>query len=355
MISTIREAESAITQAMIDGSLPNPRLQTALRQLDEGRLCVPLTVVRQALAHKEACCVSDGLCAVLCDLHVRQRIPVADLQLLAIGLYRLIWRLVTRLDGTPSLSDLRRLDSIQAARACYGFTFGSRLWPLPFPAAWCARMQARMRGFMHAEGIDQQWREHRPVPLTSPLVIPSDPQLGSAANAIRNTFMAEVFSTALCTDEPSLPGDVLVADVLLAADRHPERIGFLRHLERPQARFRLRQLALVTVALHYQAAASDPAVSGRVVSESVIACLLSPFISLRSWLRSNGRRLCIPLVRETAAGDALIVAPAATTSIASRIPRHVPCADEVTVAPTVIGDCVAFLRNTPAQRYGQAH
>lgn len=311
MNTAVREAEAAITQAMIEGSLPNPRLLSALRQLDDGRFAMPLTAVRQALAQSGAEHVSDGLCVILSDLHARQRIPVADLQVLAIGLYRLIWRLAVRLDLTLTLTDVRQLTCVQAARACYGFTFGSRLWPLPFPPAWCARMQARVRRFMQAAGLDHQWREHRPLPLTSPLVTRSDPHLSSAANAIRNTFLAEVFTQALAADQPSTPGDLLVVDALFAAARHPERIGFLRHLERPQAGFRLRQLTLATVAMHHQASANDPDVSGRVVAESVIACLLAPFISLRSWLLTNRHRLYIPLVRETAAGDALIVAPLA--------------------------------------------
>lgn len=316
MKPAIREAEAAITQAMIDGSLPNRRLLTALRHLDEGRFCMPLTMVRQSLAGSGAQRVGDGLCAVLDDLHNRQRISVADLQLLAIGFYRLIWRMVVRLDATLSLADLRQLSAVQAARACYGFTFGSRLWSLPFPGEWCARMHARVRRFMQAEGLDRVWSEPRPLPLASPLVAISDPQLGPSANAIRNTFMAEVFTQALCSEPLSVPDDLLVVDVLFAADRHPERIGFLRHLPRSQARFRLRQLALATMALHHQVAANTPVVTGRVMRESVIACLLSPFISLRSWLRANRHGLCVPLVRETSAGDALIVAPLADADLA---------------------------------------
>lgn len=321
MNPAIREAEAAITQAMIDGSLPNRRLLIALRHLDEGRFYVPLTMVRQALASSSAQHVSDGLCAVLTDLHVRQRIPVANLQVLAIGLYRLIWRLVVRLDTTISLDDLRQLSATQAARACYGFTFGSRLWPLPFPSEWCVRMNARLRRFMRTEGLEQTWCEQRPLPLASPLVTVCDPQLSPAANAIRNTFMAEVFTEALLAEQPSAPEALLVSDVLFAADRHPERIGFLRHLDQLQARFRLRQLALATMALHHQAATTSPAVTGRLALESVITCLLSPFVSLRSWLRANRQRLCIPLVRETPAGDALIIAPFAA-EITADAPAH---------------------------------
>lgn len=321
MNPAIREAEAAITQAMIDGSLPNHRLLNALRHLDEGRFCIPLTMVRQALANSSAQYVSEGLCAVLADLHARQRIPVADLQVLAIGIYRLIWRLVVRLDTTVALDDLRQLSAAQAARACYGFTFGSRLWPLPIPSEWCARMHARLRRFMRTEGLDQTWCELRPLPLTSPLVTTCDPQLSPSANAIRNTFMAEVFIDALSAGPFSAPSDLLVSEVLFAADRHPERIGFLRHLAPSQARFRLRQLALATMALHHQAAATSPSVTGSLALESVITCLLSPFVSLRSWLRANRQRLCIPLVRETPAGDALILAPGPQASAASA-PAH---------------------------------
>lgn len=302
----VHQAEAAITLAMLDGSLDNLRLRHTLEQLDRGRWRMELTELRQSLGHSGAPTTAEGLWTVLDDLRQRHRLGVADAQVLAIGFYRLMWRLLARLDRTVTLDELRGLPPACAAQVCYGFTFGSQPEVFPLPEPMLTRMNARVLRFMARGGIDQEWREADPLPLGVPVVTTGDRQLSAAANAIRNTFFAWVFTEALLTDHGPRVDEVLLSDVLFAADEAPERIVFLRRMSREQACFRLRQLCLAVIALHQQACCWH-ASSGRVRHELVVACLLSPFVTLRSWLRANRERVWIPLVRQTATGDIVVL------------------------------------------------
>jgi hypothetical protein len=300
-------AESAITQSMVDGTLPNGRLRVVLQDLDHGRYRMPLTTLRQKMARCSAGSVVEGLSLILSDLRARKNTPIAELQILAIGFYRLIWRMLTRLDASLSLSEIRQLSAAQAAQVCYGFTYGFQPWPFPLPDLLCARLHARIRRFLCAAEADRMWCAHHPLPLGTPLVAVRDPGLTPSANAIRNAFFAESLARMMLDDFPLRDDDDLIADVVFAADEHPERFTFLHHSDPPQVRFRVRQLALTVVALHHQAAAGNHTDNGVVSRETAIACLLSPFVSLRGWLRANHDRLSIPLVRQTTAGDPLVL------------------------------------------------
>ncbi len=311
MNADVCAAESAITLAMVDGTLRNARLYAALRAVDDGRLRMPLTSLRQALATSDAATVDDGLTMVLSGLRVRQGIPIADLQILAIGFYRLLWHLLVRLDADISLNELRRLSPAQAAQICYGFTFGCQPSPFPLPVTICGRMYDRVHHFRHAEGADQTWRVPRPLPVEVPVVAVNDPHLNPSLNAIRNAFLTEVFTTALIAETPTGP-DALICELLFVADANPRAFAFLRDNTPAQARFRLRQVALALIALHHQASTEGRVASGIVAREFIIACLLSPVVSLRGWLLAKRDRLIIPLVYETTAGNPLVVSPEPT-------------------------------------------
>jgi hypothetical protein len=302
------QAEAAITQAMVDGSLEHPRLQRTLERLDRGRLRLPLTAMRQALAHSSAATAAEGLHDILGPLHRCGLIDAAHAQVLALGFYRLMWRLLARLDRSVTIDDLRRLPPAHAAQVCYGFTFGHQPVHLPLPATLTSRMYGTAMRFLEADGIDREWREDGPLPLGAPLVTVCDRDLSTSANAIRNTFFAEVFTQALLEQRTVAIDDVLLVDVLFAADVTPERIGFLRRLPPSQARFRLRQLALAVIALHHQASVARCGM-GVPMREVVIASLLAPFVSLRGWLKAHRDRLWIPVVRMMPDGEPLISQP----------------------------------------------
>ncbi|HEX3135039.1 MAG TPA: hypothetical protein VHX44_15850 [Planctomycetota bacterium] len=314
-------AEESITQAMIDDTLPHDRLRAAVRKLDQGAYAGALTDLRQALAAQAGRSTRDALIRVLDEIWVRQRLPIVDLQILAIGYYRLVWRLLARLDPQTTLDEIRQLDARQSADLCYGFTFGLHRRPFPIPASMIARTRRRLAEFLQVRDADQEWKEDGPLPLAVPLVALSDRHLSPSANAIRNTFFAQVFADTLATEaQPPPDDDALVLDVLLEAAADVHLLPSLRHVTLPQARFRLRQLTQALVALHQLEATGGPATArGIPYLEAVIGCLLSPFVSLRGWLRANRERLLIPVVRELPDDDVLIIQRPAIT-----IPRPEP-------------------------------
>lgn len=316
-------AEEAITQAMVDDTLPNVRLHAAVRELDQGSWAIALTDLRQALANRTGASTRETLTAVLDDLHVRRRLPVADLQILAIGFYRLIWRLLVRLDPTADIDDIRQLDAQQSARLCYGFTFGLHLHPLPIPDTMISRFRRRLVTLLSTSDSDREWQERDPLPLGVPLVAFSDRHLSPAANAIRNTFFSRVFIDALGAErQPTLDAEALVLDFLLDAAADPQLMPFLCHATPAQARFRMAQLTQALIALH-QVEADQPTSASQPhtipFAEAAISCLLSPFVSLRSWLRANRERLLVPVIRQLQDDDTLIIHRPAIT-----IPRPEP-------------------------------
>lgn len=298
----VAQAEAAVSQAMVDGSIDHPRLRRVLQQLDRGCWSMALTALRQALRERPEATTAEALHAILGRLHRRGVIEAAHAQVLALGCYRLMWRLLARLDPSVSLDDLRRLPPAHGAQVCYGFTFGAQPKRLPLPPGTALRMYGTVRRFFEDPEVDQTWHEDGPLPLGAPLVTGSDRDLSVSANAIRNTFLAQVFTQALLEERRVALDDVLLIDLLSAGDRTPERIGFLRPFPRPQARFRLRQLALAVIALHHQASAPR----GVGMREVVLTSLLSPFVSLRGWLKANRERLWIPVVHLMPDGEPTI-------------------------------------------------
>lgn len=305
-------AEDAVTQAMVDDTLPNPRLHAVVRELDRGSWAIALTDLRQQMADHPGIPTREALIAVLDDLHTRRRLPIADLQILAIGFYRLIWRLLVRIDPTAGVDDIRHLDAQQAARLCYGFTFGLHPRPFPVPEVMVSRFRRRFARFISAAEADHEWQEDVPLPLGVPLVALSDRHLSPAGNAIRNIFFSQVCNDILGTEDPqaALDAEALVLDYLLDAEADPQLMCFLGHVAPAQVRFRLVQLTQALIALHQVEAEQTPSAAssrGIPLMESAISCLLSPFASLRSWLRANRERLLIPVVRQVSDEERLLI------------------------------------------------
>lgn len=316
MNDRLREAEQAITQAMIDGSLANARLQTVLRRLDQGRYAVPLTVLRLTLVRRRGLPTGEALHAALHDLYRHRQVHVADLQILAIGFYRMVWHLLVQLDPAVALDDIRRLDAGQSASLCYGFTFGVHPRPFPLPTALCARIRGRLEPILHAPEADHDWRAAAPPPAAMPAITVSDRDLTPAANAIRNSFFAEVLIEALGGDGPptaagtdALADEALVMDFLRKAGSAPQHLPGLRQVTLAQVRFRLAQLTLALIGLHQVEAAgqgSEPPSSIPFI-EAAAGCVLSPIASLRSWLRANRHHLLIPVISHSPGADAEVV------------------------------------------------
>lgn len=296
MNDPVDEAEEAISQGMIDGTLGNGRLLDALWALDHGHWMVPLTSLRQALGHFHGRPVREALLIALRELRVQGRLHVADLQLLAIGIYRLVWRLLVRLDPTVRLDDVRGLDAASAASLCYGFTFGLHPRPFPVPASVGERISERLGPLIAAKEMDHDWHQDTPLPLAVPFVTVSDRRLTPAANGIRNLFHARVFLDTLAGGHPAgLEDDALVLDFLLHAGADPRLVPGFDQIDRAQSRFRLAQLTLVLIAIHQTEAAGQEDVIP--FHQAATACLLSPLASLRGWVRANQDDLLIPVIR----------------------------------------------------------
>lgn len=307
----VLQAEEALTHAMVAGTLDHERLQTVVRALDRGAHSVALTdlcIVMQRLAD-DRLSSRETLCLALDHLHAVSGAQIADLQLLALGFYRTIWRLLARIDPALTLAEIRALSGAKAIRLCYGFSFDLPS-TLPLPAGQRARIRDHLVHLFRPCQDAQTWSEGRPLPLGVSLSTVPDNTLGIGANAIRNAFFDHALDYLATTAPPALLPDALIIDLLRGAATQPRRLPFLAGLSPPQARFRVVQLALGLIALHQVQTTDEPR---RLLPDAflhaAVSCLLTPVSNLRGWLRLHRHAVRIPVVRMMPEGDPLVLPP----------------------------------------------
>jgi hypothetical protein len=301
MDDLLSEVEQAISLAMITGELPNERLRRTIESIDRGDYAGPLGRIRADVAGRAGVPVATAFVQAMARLREAHAVDMAELQILVIGFYRITWQLLSRLDHTIDLDQIRALDAGQAARLCDGFRFGQQPDPFPVPAAMAERFRGRLRAMMRPADADQDWRElSGQVPRCRPIAV-HDHLSGPVANAIRNAFFHEVFREYLGpdnVDDRLRHEHRLVLDFLEDAERHPQLLPFLQGQEPSQVRFRLSQLTLALIAMHQIEAQSG---SGRrqaraPLREAAIGCLYAPFPDLVRWVHDHLDHLSVPVV-----------------------------------------------------------
>jgi hypothetical protein len=257
----------------------------------------------------------------------RPGVHIADLQILAIAFYRLLWRPLARLDPALDLDALRSLDAADAAALSGGFVFAMHLRPFPIPQALATRIAGRLRPLLRPTDSDAGWMQESPLPLGVPQVTIGDPHQSPAANAIRNTFFAQALVDELGGRQPPrLERGALVIDLLLRLQDEPSFLPPLRQLPPAQATFRLGQLALALLALH-QDEIEEQGYGAVDFHQLAIGCLLAPLASLTGWLRTHRDGLLVPIIERDALHQpetVVVRRPAITTRRAPRFQQLVP-------------------------------
>ena len=332
--SLISEMEAGLSDQLITGASDNPRVQAMIAELDRPDMLDRLRIALAALAgdgHYSDRLLRDALIEELCLWRERSGADVAELQLHAIGLYRLVRQGLAERQGepAPTLDELRALplSGLDQLLAPLAPSFAQPVLHLIRTKAYGDRCFKAVKRLVRQGGADERWDDVDGGPVLTPEEQAPLDQLPagerSAARAlliqdrIRSRFYRQVFTQYLGGDEFD-PREAAahrhVLAWLQAIDETPHLYPFLQGQTARQKAFRIAQLTQKIVQIHevyarLAHASANPALRERLAGRGVrerlaiinrlhyppmpntpdltLAALLCPFAAFVAWVQQQ--------------------------------------------------------------------
>lgn len=330
----IAEMEAGLGDALVSGTSDNPRARTLLADLDQPAMQDRVRMALIALVgdgHYLDVRLRDALVEELCLWRARAGadVAVAELQLHAIGIYRLVRQALLDRQGepAPALDELRALPvaGLDQLLAPLAPTFAQPVLHLVRTPAYGDRCLKTVKRLVRATPMDEGWDDADGGPVLTPEEqepldhVPAAERGAARAlliqDRIRSRFYRQVFTQYLGGDEfdpREAQAHRHVLAWLQAIDETPHLYPFLQGQTTRQKTFRIAQLTQKIVQIHevyarLAHAGANPALraqlEGRPVRERLtlinrahypplpntpdltLAALLCPFPAFVAWVQ----------------------------------------------------------------------